>query len=86
VINVNRHSLRGGFATAAARARPLGGRDHAPRALEECANRPPLHPPGAPAGTIIRQPRSVYRNAGHSLRRGFVTNAAKKKIPIENER
>jgi hypothetical protein len=39
------HSLRGGFATAAAWARPLGGRDHAPRALEKRADRPPLHPP-----------------------------------------
>jgi hypothetical protein len=29
-----RHSLRAGFATAGRARRPLGGRDHAPRALE----------------------------------------------------
>jgi site-specific recombinase XerD len=44
------HSLRAGFATAAARAGSLGGRHHAPRALEERADRPPLHPPGRPLG------------------------------------
>jgi hypothetical protein len=43
-------SLRAGFATAAARGRSLGGRDHASRALEERADRPPLHPPGRPLG------------------------------------
>jgi hypothetical protein len=41
-------SLRAGFATAAARGRSLGGRDHAPWTLEERADRPPLHPPGRP--------------------------------------
>jgi integrase len=44
------HSLRAGFATAAARGRAVGGRDHASRSLEERTDRPPLHPPGRPLG------------------------------------
>jgi hypothetical protein len=44
------HSLRAGFATAAHGGRSIGGRDHAPRPLEERTDRPPLHPPRGPLG------------------------------------
>jgi hypothetical protein len=44
------HSLRAGFATAATRAGRSAAAIMCPRALEERADRPPLHPPGRPLG------------------------------------
>jgi hypothetical protein len=70
------HSLRFSFRDGGRTGRSLRGRDHAPWALEQRADRPPLHPPGLSMARQSGNPTLVCNSFADDALRAILSDIA----------